>query len=158
MKIVNKVETPYHDNDLTLTPIISPQSSWQWTWSCRELHMGGFRDGGWQCLTFRTCTRWNSQFSIRTWTFLAIISVASQLFLRLFWISLWLKNRCLQHPCFKNLCKIAQVSRNSNSNAQHFLSDLLTHSWLHSMLFALPCYQCPYTVMNRCLYLTGFLR
>ena len=37
-------------------------------------------------------------------------------------------NRCLQHPCFKNLCKIAQASKNSDSNAQHFLSDLLTHS------------------------------
>jgi hypothetical protein len=37
-------------------------------------------------------------------------------------------NRCLQHPCFKNLCKIAQASKKSNSNAQHFLSDLLTHS------------------------------
>jgi hypothetical protein len=24
-----KVETPYHDNDLRLTPIISPQSGWQ---------------------------------------------------------------------------------------------------------------------------------
>ena len=43
-----KVETPYHDNDLILTPIISPQSSWRWTWSCPELHMGGFSDGGWQ--------------------------------------------------------------------------------------------------------------
>jgi hypothetical protein len=37
-------------------------------------------------------------------------------------------NRCLQHPCFKNLCKIAQASNNPDSNAQHFLSDLLTHS------------------------------
>jgi hypothetical protein len=64
-------------------------------------------------------TRWNFQFLIHTWTFLAAISVASQLFLCLFWISLWLKNRCLQHPCFKNLCKIAQASKNSDSNAQH---------------------------------------
>ena len=55
--------------------------------------------------------------------------VASQLFLCLFWISLWLKNRCQQHPCFKNMCKIAQSSKNSDANAQHFLSDLLTHSW-----------------------------
>jgi hypothetical protein len=37
-------------------------------------------------------------------------------------------NRCLHHPCFKNLCKIAQASKNSDSNAQHFLSDLVTHS------------------------------
>jgi hypothetical protein len=37
-------------------------------------------------------------------------------------------NRCLQHPCFKNMSKIAKASKNSNSNARHFLSDLLTHS------------------------------
>ena len=37
-------------------------------------------------------------------------------------------NRCLQHPCFKNLCKIAQASKNSDSDAQHFLSNLLTYS------------------------------
>jgi hypothetical protein len=98
-------------------------------------------------------TRWNSQFLIHTWTFLAIIYVASQLFLCLFWISPWLKNKCLQHPCFKILYKIAQASKNSNSNTQHFLSDLLTHSWFHSTRFALPSYQFPYIVMNRCLYL-----
>jgi hypothetical protein len=63
-------------------------------------------------------------------------------------------NRCLQHPCFKKLCKIAQASKNSDSNAQHFLLDLLTHSWFHSMLFALPVYQFPYIVKNRCFYLT----
>jgi hypothetical protein len=84
---------------------------------------------------------------------MAIICVASQLFLCFFWIHLWVKNRCLQHLCLKILCKIAQASKNSDSNAQHFLSDLLTHSWFHSMLFALPCYQFPYIVMNRCLYL-----
>ena len=44
----NKVETPYHDNDLIMNPILSSQSGWQWTWSCLEVHMGGFRDGGWQ--------------------------------------------------------------------------------------------------------------
>jgi hypothetical protein len=37
-------------------------------------------------------------------------------------------NRRLQHPCFKNLCKIAQASKNLDSNAHHFLLDLLTHS------------------------------
>jgi hypothetical protein len=37
-------------------------------------------------------------------------------------------NRCPQHPCFKNLCKISQASKNLDFNAQHFLSDLLTHS------------------------------
>jgi hypothetical protein len=62
-------------------------------------------------------------------------------------------NRCLLHTCFKNLCKIAQASKNSDSNDQHFLLDSLTHSWFHSMLFALPGYQFPYIVMNRCLYL-----
>jgi hypothetical protein len=58
-------------------------------------------------------------------------------------------NKCLQHPCFKKLCKIAQASKNSDSNAQHFLSDFLRHSWFHSMLFELPGYQFPYNVMNR---------
>ena len=62
-------------------------------------------------------------------------------------------NRCLQHPCFKKLCKIAQASKNSDSNAQHILSDLLKHSWFHFMPFALPGYQFPNTVMNRCFYL-----
>jgi hypothetical protein len=99
-------------------------------------------------------TKWNSQFLIHTWTFLTIVSVASQLFLCFFWISLWLTNRCLQHSCFKNLCKIAQASKTSDSNAQHFLSDLRTHSWFHSMLFALSGYRFPYIVMNRCLYLS----
>jgi hypothetical protein len=42
-------------------------------------------------------------------------------------------------------------------NTQHFLSDLLTHSKFHSMLFSLPGYQFPYIVMNRCLYLSIFL-
>jgi hypothetical protein len=37
-------------------------------------------------------------------------------------------NRCIQHPCFKKLCKIAQASKNSDPNTQHFLSDLLAHS------------------------------
>jgi hypothetical protein len=152
---LNKVEIPYHDNDLILTLIISPQSGWQWTWSCPKLHMGGFRDGGWQIFDiWEVSLDGTPNFFIHTWTFLAINFVASQLFLCLFWISLWLKNRCLQHPCFKNLCKIAQASKNSDSNAQHFISDLLTHSWFHSMLFAVPSYQSTYIVMNRCLYLS----
>jgi hypothetical protein len=71
------------------------------------------------------------------------------------WSMAW--NRCLQHPCFKNLCKIAQASKNSDSNAQRFLLNLLTHSWFHSMLFALSGYQFPYIVMNRCLYLIYIL-
>jgi len=62
-------------------------------------------------------------------------------------------NRCLQHPCFKSLCKIAQASKNSDCNAQCFLLDLLTRSWFHSMLFALLGHQFPSTVMNRCFYL-----
>jgi hypothetical protein len=110
-------------------------------------------DGNLNFWHLRGVTRWNSQSLKYTWIFLAIICVASQLFLCFFWIHIWVKNRCLQHPCFKNLCKIAQASKNSDSNAQHFLSDLVTHSWFHSMLFALPGYQFPYIVMNSCLYL-----
>jgi hypothetical protein len=94
-------------------------------------------------------TRWNSQILIHTWTFLAIIFVASQLSLCLFWISLWLRISVYNILA----SKIAQASKNSDSNAQHFLSDLLIHSWFHYMLFALPCYQFPYTVMNRTWYL-----
>ena len=87
LELLCKVETPYHDNDLSLTPKLSPQSGWQWTLSCPELHMGGFRGEGWQHLG--GVTRWNSQFLIHTWTLLVIIPLASQLFLCLFWISLW---------------------------------------------------------------------
>ena len=47
------------------------------------------------------------------------------------------RNRCLQHPCFKNLCKITQASKNPDSNAQHFLLDFLTYSRFQFMLFAL---------------------
>jgi hypothetical protein len=139
-----KIETPYHDNDLIMTPIISSQSGWQWTWSCSELHMGGFRDGGWQ-------------FLVHKWNFLAINPIASQLFLCLFWISLWLRIGVYNTLASKQLCKIVQASKNSDSKAQHFLSDLLTHSWFHSMLFALPSYQFPYIVMNKCLYLMSSL-
>jgi hypothetical protein len=53
--------------------------------------------------------------------FSRIIFGASQFLLCLFWISIRLKNRCLQHPCIKNLCKIAQASKNLDSNTQHFL-------------------------------------
>jgi hypothetical protein len=67
-------------------------------------------------------------------------------------------NRCLQCPCFQNLCKIARASKNSDSNAQHFLSDLLTHSWFHSMPIALLSYLFPYTVMNRFFYLSSHKR
>jgi hypothetical protein len=138
-----------------MAPIISSQSGWQWTRSCPELHRGGFRDGGHDGNFWHLggVTRWNSQFFIHTWTFLAIIFVVSHLFLCLLWISLWACNRCLQCPCFKNLCQIAQASKNWDSNVQHFLLDFLTHSWFHSMLFALLGYQFPYTVMNKCLYL-----
>ena len=94
---------------------------------------------------------WNPQFS-NTYV---IFSVASQLLLCLLLDKSTAWNRCLQHPCFKSMCKIAQASKDSYSNAQHFLSYLLTHSWFHSMLFALPGYQFPYIVMNRCFYLKG---
>jgi hypothetical protein len=96
---------------------------------------------------------WNSQFLIHTSTFLAVISAASQLLLCLFGISLRLGIGVYNTLASKNLCKIAQAFKSSDSNAQHFLLDLLTHSWFHSMLFALPGYQFPYTVMNRCFYL-----
>jgi hypothetical protein len=149
-----KVETPYHDNDLILTPIISPQSGSQWTRSCPELHMDGFSDGGWQFWDSGGVTRmelpvFNTFINFSPPSFL----VASQLFLCLFWISLRLGIGVSNTLAFQNLCKIARASNTSDSNAQHFLSDSLTQSWFHSMLFALPGYQFPYTVTNRCFYL-----
>jgi hypothetical protein len=86
-----KVETPYHDNDLILTHIISSQSGWQWTWSCPELHMGGFRDGGLQFLTFWRSLDGTPNFWYIRIFFFAMNFVASQLFLCLFWISLWFR-------------------------------------------------------------------
>jgi hypothetical protein len=85
-----KVETPYHDNDLILTPILSPQSGWQWTWSARNFTWAvlGMADGN--CWHLGGATRWKSQILIHIWTFLAIISVASEVFLCSFGISLWL--------------------------------------------------------------------
>jgi hypothetical protein len=52
--------------------------------------MDGFSDGGWQFQNLGGVTRWSSQFLIHKSTFLAIISIASQLLLCLFWISLQL--------------------------------------------------------------------
>jgi len=37
-------------------------------------------------------------------------------------------NWCLQYAYFKILCKVAQASKTSDSNTQHFLADMLTHS------------------------------
>jgi hypothetical protein len=151
-QIFPKVGTPIHNNDLILIPAIAPQSGWQWTWSCPELHMGGFRDGGWLFWHLGGFTRWNSQF-LKYMNFsrhhLSCFTVVPLFLLD----KSMAYNRCLQHPCFKKLCKIAQASKNWDSNAQHFLSDLLTLHAIHSMLFALPGYQFPYIVMNRCLYL-----
>jgi hypothetical protein len=65
---------------------------------------------------------------INSSTFLAIIYVASQLLFCLFWISLRLGIGVYNTLASKKLCQIAQASKNSNSNTQHFLSDLLTHS------------------------------
>jgi hypothetical protein len=97
-------------------------------------------------------TRWNTQFFIHTWTF-SFHHLCCFIVIPLFVLDksmTW--NKCLQHPCYKTLCKIAQASQNSDSNTQHFLSDLLTHSWFHSMLFALLSYHFPYTLTNRYLY------
>ena len=117
--------------------------------------MDGFSDGGWQFLTFGVChemelpifNTYMMNFSHHHFCCFTIVPL-------FVWNKSTAWNRCLQHPCFKNLCKIAQASKNSDSNARHFLSDLLTHSWFHSMLFTLPGFQFPYIVMNRCLYIS----
>ena len=131
-----KVETPYHDNDLILTPIMSSQSGWQRTWSCPELHMGvlGMEDSKFWHLG--GATRWNPQFSINTWTFLAIIFVVSQLFLCLFWISLWLRIGVYNTLASKICVKLLKPPKIQIPTPNTSLSDLLTHSWFHSMLFA----------------------
>jgi hypothetical protein len=94
-----------------------------------------------------------SQLLIHTWTFLAINYVASQLFFCLFWISLWLGidvyNTLASKICVKLLKppKIQIPTPNTSFRICLHIHDV------HSMLFALPGYQFPYTVMNRCLYL-----
>jgi hypothetical protein len=116
--------------------------------------MGGFSDGGWQFQILGGVIRLLLECNFYTYINFSCHHLCCFTFAPLFVLdnfAAW--NTCLQHPCFKNLCKIAQASKNSDSNAQHFLMDLLTHSWFHSMLFALPGYQFPYIVMNRCFYL-----
>jgi hypothetical protein len=54
--------------------------------------------------------------------------VASQLLLCLFWISLWLGIGVYNTLASKICVKLLKPPKNSDSNAQHFLSDLLTHS------------------------------
>jgi hypothetical protein len=102
-------------------------------------------------------TRWNSQFLIHTWiffssSFLLLHNCSFVCFEQVYGLRIGVYNTY----CFKNLCKIAQASKISGSNAQHFLLDLLTHSWFHFMLFALPSYQFPYILMNRCLHLISY--
>jgi hypothetical protein len=63
-------------------------------------------------------------------------------------------NRCLQLPCFKNLCKIAQASKNSDSNAQHFLSDFANTFMISLHALCTPMLPNPLSIMNRCLHLT----
>jgi hypothetical protein len=64
-------------------------------------------------------------------------------------------NWCLQHPRFKNLCpKIAQASKNSDSNAQHFPFGFANTFMISLHALCTPGYQFPYAVMNRCFYLT----
>jgi hypothetical protein len=106
--------------------------------------MGGFR---------KVSLDGTPHFSIHTWTCLAIIHVVSRLFLCLFWISLWLRIGVHNILASKTCVKLLKPPKIQIPTPKTSLSDLVTHSWFHSMLFALPSYQFPYTVMNRCLYL-----
>jgi hypothetical protein len=125
-----------------------PKVARNFTWAVLGMEDGNFWHLG-------GVTKWNSQIFI-TYNNFSRHQFCCFTVVPLFVLDKFVaNNRCLQHPCFKKLCKIAQASKNSDFNVQHFLSDLLTHSWLHSMLFALSGYQFPYTVMNRCLYLIG---
>jgi hypothetical protein len=98
--------------------------------------------------------RWNSQLLIHTWTFLATISVASQLFLCLFWTNPWLRRSVYNNTLASKTCvKLLKPPKIQIPASNTSFSDLLTHSWFHSMPFALPSYQFPDIVMNRCLCL-----
>jgi hypothetical protein len=99
-------------------------------------------------------TRWNSQFSIHTWTFLAITFVASQLFLCLFWISLWLSIGVHNTLASKNCVKLLKPPKIQIPTPNTSFRICIHIHDVHSMLFALPGYQFPYTAMNRCLYLS----
>jgi hypothetical protein len=91
------------------------------TWAVLGMEDGNFGHLG-------GVTRWNSQFLKYTRTFLAIISVASQLLLCFFWNSLWLRagvyNTLASKICVKSLKppKIQIPTPNTS------LSDLPTHS------------------------------
>jgi hypothetical protein len=93
-------------------------------------------------------TRWNYQFLIHTWTFLAIIFVASQLFLCFFSISLWLRIGVYNIHASKNCVKLLKPPKIQIPTANTSLLDLLPHSWFHSMLFALPRYPSPYCILS----------
>ena len=135
MNLLNKVETPYHDNNLMLTPIISPQSGWHWTWSCRNFTWAvlGMEDGNFRHLG--GVTRWNSQFLIHMRTFLAIISVASPLLLCLFWISLRLGIGVYNTLASKICVKLLNPPKIPIPTPNTCLWDLVTHSWcsLHAL-------------------------
>jgi hypothetical protein len=72
-------------------------------------------------------TRWNSQFLIHTSTFLAIISIASQLLLCLFWISLQLGIGVYITLAAKICVKLLKPPKIQIPTPNTSFSDLLTH-------------------------------
>ena len=105
-KVLTKVETPIHDNDLIPTPIISPQSGWQWIWSCPKLHMNGFRDRGWQFLILGRCHLMEPPI-FNTYMNFSRHHLCCFIVVSLFVLNKSMAyNRSLQHPCFKNCVKL----------------------------------------------------
>jgi hypothetical protein len=98
-------------------------------------------------------TRWNSQFFYTYMNFSRHHLCWFTIDLLLFWISLCLRIGVYNTLASKICVKLLKPPKNQIPTPNHFLSDLLTHSWFHSMLFALPGYQFYNIVMNRCLYL-----
>jgi hypothetical protein len=90
--------------------------------------MGGFSDGGWQFKILGGVTRWNSQNFKHTSTFLAIILVASQLLLPLFWISLRLGIGVYNTLASKICVKLLKPPKILIPTPNTSFSDLLTQS------------------------------
>jgi hypothetical protein len=95
-----------------------PEVARNFTWAVLGMEDGNFRHLG-------GVTRWNSQILTHTWTFLTIISVASQLFLCLFWISLWLGIGVYNTLASKICVKLLKPPNIQNPTPNTSFSDLL---------------------------------
>jgi hypothetical protein len=105
-------------------------------------------------------TRWNSQFFINTLIFLAIIYITSQLFLCLFWISLWLRKGVYNTLALKFCVKLLkppkiQIPTPSTSFRIcwhiHDFTPCSLHSHItNSFIWSLPYIPLKYRCQNYC--------